>query len=68
MKDNPFRDAKTKESFITYLMQHPQERFWQALRNWSGHPFILVGNGETAPGEDFGYGAVEDTFYWENRK
>ena len=24
------------KSFIAYCEQHPEERFWQALRNWSG--------------------------------
>ena len=31
---------KTLKSFIDYCVAHPQERFWQALRNWSGFSFI----------------------------
>ncbi len=31
-------------SFFAYLKEHPQQRFWQALRNWSGYGFILAAN------------------------
>lgn len=24
------------KSFLAYCVEHPEERFWQALRNWSG--------------------------------
>jgi hypothetical protein len=26
--------------FVAYCKAHPELRFWQALRNWSGHSFI----------------------------
>ncbi len=30
--------------FADYCRQHPEERFWQALRNWSGYDHIFAGN------------------------
>lgn len=35
-------------SFIAYCKEHPTERFWQALRNWSGYAFIF-GSDMTPP-------------------
>jgi len=49
-------DANTSEliSFNLYCEAHPEERFWQALRNWSGYYFVYgVKEG----------GKIEDTFY-----
>jgi hypothetical protein len=37
------RNSKTLESFVAYCKARPSERFWQALRNWSGFPFIFAG-------------------------
>lgn len=50
------RDEKTKQLFIKYLEEHPDERFMQAVRNFIGVPFLVVS--DTAPKEG-------DTFYWE---
>jgi hypothetical protein len=43
--------------FLTYCHDHPDERFWQALRNWSGYDYIVA----SSDGYDY------DTFYWEGR-
>ena len=32
------------ELFTKYCQENPGERFWQALRNWSGQDFIYFGN------------------------
>lgn len=51
------------ESFIKYCQENPEQRFWQALRNWSGHSFVLVS-------EESNHGDIEDivdTFYFEGR-
>lgn len=32
------------EELIAYANEHPMERLWQLLRNWSGNDFILAGN------------------------
>ena len=47
------------ESFVRYCEQNPEQRFWQALRNWSGYNFVLVSDRK---GEDY-----RDTFYWNSR-
>jgi hypothetical protein len=36
------RNRKILDSFVKYCEEHPQERFWQALRNWSRFNFIYV--------------------------
>lgn len=52
------------DDFIKFINEPGNEyvRFWQAVRNWSGRPFILASefNMEEYPG-------VDDTFYWEGR-
>jgi hypothetical protein len=55
---------KTLKSFIDYCLAHPQERFWQALRNWSGYNFIL----RTNTSKWFCEPLIEDTFYIEDEK
>lgn len=53
--------------FWKYCLDHPELRFWQALRNWSGNSFILTSH--FAPtDEQFGSGGdIKDTFYWEEK-
>lgn len=54
------------ESFVTYCNEHPKERFWQALRNWSEYNFIY--GSETLYIRDEAGDHVpklEDTFYKE---
>lgn len=50
--------------FMKYAVSHPEERFYQALRNWSGHNFILFSDSMDAWDMDelSKYG-VTDTFY-----
>ena len=55
-------DSKTKASFIQYLHEHQGERFYQALRNWSGYAFIY-GSNERVDDE-----RLTDTFYLEDNK
>ena len=54
------RSSETLASFVTYCKSHPSERFWQALRNWSGFAFIFADN-------DKHERSGKDTFYWEGR-
>lgn len=35
------RNSKTLRSFIRYCVTHPEERFWQAIRNWSEYNKIV---------------------------
>jgi hypothetical protein len=52
------RNSKVLASFTAYCKAHPQERFWQALRNWSGAYFILWNRDGRND---------HDTFNWEGR-
>lgn len=64
----PTRNSEVLASFIAYCTAHPEERFWQALRNWCDVPFVLVS--DIGP-HDIEYIAstrfqnLYDTFYWE---
>lgn len=60
------RNSKTLASFIEYCNNHPEERFWQALRNWVGFAFIVVSDYPPFD-QNFGENTVEDTFYWEGK-
>jgi len=51
------RNSETLEDFVEYCKDNPEQRFWQALRNWAEVPFILIGDGED----------TEDTFYREGK-
>jgi len=37
------KNYKLAFSFLDYCLEHPNERFWQALRNWSRFESIYVG-------------------------
>lgn len=61
----------TKEllSFISYCIAHPEERFWQALRNWSEYHFILAADSRDRKGiDDTPYDRIRDTFSYERRR
>jgi len=50
-------------SFMIYCAEHPEERFWQALRNWSKYNFILGANDHDLETGEFK--EIEDTYYKE---
>lgn len=52
------RNSKVLKDFVKYCKEHPEERFWQALRNWSGHAFIFAGKE---------WLLARDTFYFEGK-
>lgn len=62
-------DNSTLDSFLEYCKAHPRERFWQALRNWSGNDYVLIGNLSAKLGRrdyavvDGVRMYVQDTFY-----
>jgi len=31
----PMKSKQSLETFIEYCIDHPEQRFWQALRNWA---------------------------------
>jgi hypothetical protein len=47
------RNSEVLADFVKYCNEHPTDRFWQALRNWSGYGFI--------------HADTEDTFYWKGK-
>ena len=47
-------------SFKRYCILHPEERFWQALKNWSSYNFIWVSS-------DLERTDLKDTFYFEGK-
>ncbi len=52
--------------FTQYCWEHPEERFWQALRNWAGVNFILTASGfDDVVGTAFA--GIQDTFYWDKK-
>lgn len=53
----PIKSIDLLLSFTTYCHEHPEERFWQALRNWAGVAFIYT-SPKLIDDKD-----VEDTFY-----
>ncbi len=36
------KNYKLMNEFALYCLDNPDQRFWQALRNWSGEKFILT--------------------------
>lgn len=64
------RNSDLLQSFVAYCEAHPNERFWQALRNWCGWSYVLVARpGGADHGSDVVIEEMADTFHWEeNRK
>ena len=54
---------KTLKSFLEYYKKNPHQRFWQALRNWSGYNFIL----RTDTSKWRCDPTIQDTFYIEDK-
>ena len=47
------KNIKLSIDFERYCKAHPEERFWQAIRNWSGAVDIIMDG--------------HDTFYFEDK-
>ena len=52
------RNAELLKDFTKYCQDYPDQRFWQALRNWAGVGFVSISNGV----DD-----MKDTYYWEGK-
>ena len=61
------KNGKVLQSFIDYCIAHPDQRFWQALRNWSPSSFIFASGVPLYEIDMPTAGVVKDTFYWEGR-
>lgn len=55
------KNNKQLMDFSYYCITHPEERFWQALRNHFKIPFILQANKLNIKTEQFE--EITDTFY-----
>lgn len=53
---------RTLADFVAYCAAHPTDRFWQALRNWSGRNFVFVSDARPE------IEGLDDTFYWNGRQ
>ena len=56
-------NKKLLKEFTEYCKNHKNERFWQALRNWSKFSYIFVG--EHLGSEIIG---GKDTFYFTTKR
>lgn len=54
------KNQKLLADFILYCVEHPHERFWQALRNWSGFNFVWVSSTHETH-------TLQDSFYFEGK-
>lgn len=63
------RSQPTLDSFIDYCKANPEQRFWQALRNWAGVRFIFATDDENAYEKlsESNPANLTDTFYWEEK-
>jgi hypothetical protein len=65
----PARDAKTKAAFEAYLTLHPEQRFFQAVRNFANDYLCyegLLNCIASIKAEDYSeQNPPVDTFYWE---
>lgn len=70
------KNQKLLNSFVKYCKEHPEERFWQALSNWSKFGYIFGLDVKNIPNDKklrfMAEGSLEleemglkDTFYFE---
>lgn len=57
------KNAKLLVDFANYCFKHPDERFWQALRNWSCVNKIYIEMYDKGVDDQ----VVEDTFYFDKK-
>lgn len=58
------KNTEVLADFLNYCNQHPEQRFWQALRNWSGFQYLYKAEYHAPHYLDVTY---TDTFYWEGK-
>ena len=63
---NMSKNSRLIASFKIYCEEHPEERFWQALRNWCGAVAIWKqtrGEPEDVSPNQGHHSYIEDTYY-----
>lgn len=58
------KNSKLLKEFTAYCNEHPEERFWQALRNWAEFDFLLEGIWN----HEGGYIESKDTYFRKGKK
>ena len=61
------KSQETLVSFTKYCTEHPEERFWQALRNWADVDFIMAWEADEFDMTTAYKMGMHDTFEWKNR-
>jgi hypothetical protein len=62
------RNSGVLADFVKYCQEHPDERFWQALRNWSGY-YAIMALSRSYKGVTGGHATTQhDTFYIEGKR
>ena len=51
------KNKELLDSFTEYCKKYPEQRFFQALRNWLEVSHVYVGD----------IGKLEDTYYWTGK-
>ena len=59
------KNKKLLDDFVKHCEEHPEYRFWQALRNWSESSHIFMGEIDLMTFEPID---LKDTFYFEEKK
>lgn len=54
-----YKSKQVLKDFIQYCKKHPEQRFWQALTNWSGYNYVLLKELKTDEGVD--------PFFWRSK-
>lgn len=58
------KNIAIREEFNKYCDEHPEMRFWQALRAWAETGFILLAEGNAHDGS---YTDTQDTYYFKGK-
>lgn len=57
------KNEKVLAEFMAYCAEHPELRFWQALRAFADVRFILIAESHDISTDE--YNKIQDTFYFE---
>jgi hypothetical protein len=55
------KSQKLAREFVAYVDENPDQRFWQAIRNFTGSPYVFIGDGIKPPTDSFYVDKLEKT-------
>lgn len=69
LKNTPSEETGTQrieaevlaQELLDFCKKNPSQRFWQALRNWSEHSYVLISEDKD------GHKGLRDTFYFKDK-